>query len=116
MALKTVNRFPGRCECGTHVPAGAGRAIKPGGKWLALCRGCDLTPLASDYAGVTPRPKPAPAPKPDHASKLAEARRVLAELLAGTPEECGIPAFTRDRYIAAYRAKVAALEAAANHG
>lgn len=35
----TSNKFLGRCECGAHVPAGAGRTARSGGKWIVRCIG-----------------------------------------------------------------------------
>ena len=59
-----TNKFPGKCECGKAVAAGAGRAVKPAGKWLVLCAGCDLTPRREDFARVRPAPAVKPTPRP----------------------------------------------------
>lgn len=33
-----TDKSPGRCECGNHVPAGAGQAVKTAaGKWVVRC-------------------------------------------------------------------------------
>ena len=49
--VKTItNKYPGKCECGRDVPAGAGAAqlAVKGGKWQTVCRPC--------VDGVTPTP------------------------------------------------------------
>lgn len=52
-----TNTFPGRCECGIHVPARAGQAVKTAaGKWAVRCTRHDgrngASPAAEDAARV----------------------------------------------------------------
>ena len=52
-----TNKFPGRCECGIHVPAGVGQAVKTAaGKWVLRCTRHDgrngVSPAAEDAARV----------------------------------------------------------------
>lgn len=35
-----TNRYPGTCACGANVAAGAGEAVKLGGRWTVRCTGC----------------------------------------------------------------------------
>lgn len=38
------NKFPGVCECGKRVAAGAGAVAKVGGKWAVRCASHDIVP------------------------------------------------------------------------
>jgi hypothetical protein len=32
-----VNKYPGVCECGAHVPAGDGAITRTSGQWIVYC-------------------------------------------------------------------------------
>ena len=38
--MPQTNKFPGRCKCGSEVPAYAGSIAKKSGKWVVTCASC----------------------------------------------------------------------------
>lgn len=45
-----ANKYPGKCQCGSHVAAGAGRCEKRGARWMVICANCDAS-AAREHLG-----------------------------------------------------------------
>lgn len=48
-----INKYPGNCNCGVRVEAGAGEAVKVDGRWTVLCAACRGAGAVTSAAGVT---------------------------------------------------------------